>query len=214
MPGVTKPIRLRVPALAGVLLAASLSAAQAHPHVWVTTRAEFVFAPDGRVTAIRHAWTFDPSYSAFTVQGLGQGSPNAEALAALARDNVEALGDSGYFTSLKVDGRRQDFSGPEAPAMTYADGQLTLHFTLPLKAPARGALALEVYDPTYFVAFSLAEGDAVAALKGAPSGCKAVAHRPKSAPPQTGMSESFFAALTDAANYGVQFANRIIVSCS
>ncbi|MFE1600810.1 DUF1007 family protein [Methylobacterium sp. ID0610] len=214
MPDVIKPIRLRIPALAGILLAATTLAAEAHPHVWVTTRAEFVFAADGRVTAIRHAWTFDPSYSAFTVQGLGQGGPGAEALAALARDNTDNLGESGYFTSLKIDGRRQDFGGPEASAMTYADGQLTLHFTLPLKTPARGALALEVYDPTYFVAFSLAEGDGAAALTGAPATCKAAAHRPKGGAPKTGMSESFFAALTDAANYGVQFANRITVSCS
>jgi ABC-type uncharacterized transport system substrate-binding protein len=36
-----------------------------------------------------------------------------------------------------------------------SDMQLTLRFTLPLKTPVAGTASLEVYDPTYFVAFSL-----------------------------------------------------------
>ncbi|MGY2052327.1 DUF1007 family protein [Methylobacterium sp. JK268] len=204
---------IRTLALAAGLLAAWILPAQAHPHVWITTRATIVYGPDGRVSAIRHAWTFDPSYSAFTVQGLGDKAPSPEALAALARDNAENLADSAYFTSLRIDGRKQDFGPPREEAMSYADGALTLHFTLPLKAPGKGSLTLEVYDPTYFVAFSLADGEGVATLEGAPSACKAIVHRPKAAP-QAAMSESLFAALTDAATYGVQFANRITVACS
>ncbi|ACA16791.1 protein of unknown function DUF1007 [Methylobacterium sp. 4-46] len=196
----------------GALLAAG-GAAQAHPHVWITTRAEVVYGPDGRVAAIRHAWTFDPSYSAFAVQGLGGEAPSPDGLAALARENTENLAESAYFTSLKIDGRKQEFDGPQAAAMTFAEGRLTLRFTLPLRTPAKGPISLDVYDPTYFVAFSLAEGEDAATLVGAPASCKALAHRPKSAAPAQ-MSESFFSALTDAANYGVQFANRITVTCS
>ncbi|WP_287745841.1 DUF1007 family protein [Methylobacterium sp.] len=186
--------------------------ARAHPHVWITTRAEIHYAPDGRVTAVRHAWTFDPAYSAFSVQGLGEGAPAPEALAALARDNTENLADQGYFTRLKLDGRKQEFGPPGSPAMTYADGRLTLHFTLPLKEPGRGAVTLEVFDPTVFVDFTLAEGQA-ATLVGAPAACKPEVQRSKAAPAQA-MSESFFAALTAASSYGAQFANRIVVSCS
>ncbi|MEH3148487.1 MAG: DUF1007 family protein [Methylobacterium frigidaeris] len=206
---------------AGLGLVAAAGPARAHPHVWITTRAEILYAPDGRVTGIRHAWTFDPSYSALTMQGLERGSdggPSPQALAALARENIESLGDSRYFTALKVAGRPVEVSPPEAPAMRYADGALTLGFTLPLKAPAGpGALSLEVFDPTYFVAFSLAEGDGVATLSGAPAGCQATLHRPRQQAPATratGMSEAFFEALTAASTYGVQFANRIVVACS
>jgi len=42
---------------------------QAHPHVWVTAKAQIVYA-DGKVTGVRHAWSFDPEYSAFVTQGL------------------------------------------------------------------------------------------------------------------------------------------------
>jgi ABC-type uncharacterized transport system substrate-binding protein len=45
------------------------AAALAHPHVWVTSRAEIVYAADGRVTGVRHRWTFDPAYSTYVTQG-------------------------------------------------------------------------------------------------------------------------------------------------
>ncbi len=216
-----RPSRLLAGLLAGLLPAALAAAtpALAHPHVWITTRAELDYGPDGALRAIRHAWTFDPTYSAFAIQGLGQsptGPINPAALAALARDNAENLAEQGYFTLLKVNGRKQDLGTATDPAMTFADGQLTLRFTVPLKAPLAGTASLEVYDPTYFVAFSLAEGDDVATLKGAPAGCRATAHRPKTAAPApaaTGMSEAFFEAMTAASTYGVQFANRIVVAC-
>ena len=42
----------------------------AHPHVWVTAKAEIVFAPDRKVTGVRHPWTFDEAYTAYVTQGL------------------------------------------------------------------------------------------------------------------------------------------------
>ncbi|MFH6785446.1 MULTISPECIES: DUF1007 family protein [Methylobacterium] len=215
-----RPSLLLLP-VAAALLAAPPAAtpALAHPHVWITTRAELDYGPDGALRAVRHAWTFDPTYSAFAVQGLGQsptGPVNPAALAALARDNADNLAEQGYFTQLKVNGRKVEVGAAADPAMSFADGQLTLRFTLPLKAPVAGTASLEVYDPTYFVAFSLAEGDAAATLAGAPAGCRATAHRPKHtapAPAATGMSEAFFEAMTAASTYGVQFANRIVVAC-
>ena len=44
--------------------------ARAHPHVWVTTQSEILFAPDGSVTGVRHAWTFDDMFSVFATQGI------------------------------------------------------------------------------------------------------------------------------------------------
>ena len=77
---------------------------------------------------------------------------------------------------------------------------------LPLKAPVaqgKGVAALEVYDPTYFVSFGLAEGSDAARLSGAPAGCTTSLTRPK--PPETRtaeagkpMTEAFFEALTAA----------------
>jgi ABC-type uncharacterized transport system substrate-binding protein len=179
------------------------------------------------VTGIRHAWTFDASYSAFVTQGLdknGDGRLTPDELAGLAAENTGNLAEFGYFTKLKVAGKEQAFADPAEPRMTMDGDKLTLSFLLPLKAPVaqgRGVTAVEVYDPTFFVSFALAEGADAARLTGAPSGCAATLTRPKGDPSadgktadaKPGMSEAFFEALTSASNYGLQFANRILVAC-
>lgn len=212
-------MRLR---LLGLIVLAALAPlpALAHPHVWITASAEIVYAPDGKVEAVRHRWTFDPAYSAFATQGMekdADGKIGAQPLADLARENTESLADSDYFTLLKADGQKQAFDTPREPAMVFENGQATLSFVLPLKAPApaKRALIFEVYDPTYFVSFSLADGDDVVRLAGAPKGCAVTVKRskPQEAAGGQKLSEAFFSALTASSEFGAQFSNRALVAC-
>lgn len=206
------------------LLALAASPAAAHPHVWVTAKAEIDYA-SGQVTGIRHTWTFDAAYSAFVTQGLDankDGKVTPDELAGLAAENTQNLAEFGYFTKLKVAGREQAFASPTEPRMAMEGDALTLTFLLPLKAPAtqgRGVVALEVYDPTFFVSFGLAEGADAGRIAGAPAGCAVTITRPKAPEARTaeagkpGMTEAFFEALTAASNYGVQYAQRVLVAC-
>lgn len=200
------------------LIAATASPAWAHPHVFVTSRAEVVYAPDGKVTGVRHSWTFDQAYSAFITQGLDankDGKLSPEELRTLAKENTESLADFEYFTVLKANGAKQAFDAARDYGMTYANEEATLSYFLPLKAPAVAskALTLEVSDPSYFVSFTMAEGDAVK-LAGAPKGCATTITRPKAVPAaQQNLSESFFQALDAAANLAAQYANRAVVAC-
>jgi ABC-type uncharacterized transport system substrate-binding protein len=204
-------------ALAAVALAGP---ALAHPHVWVTAKAELVYAPDGRVAAVRHSWTFDQAYSAFVTQGLDKnndGKLTPDELQDLAKENTESLVDFEYFTAVKANGAKQSFDPPRDPSMSFANDEATLAYVLPLKAPmaAPKLLALEVSDPTFYVAFTLAAGDDAVRLAGAPKGCAITISRPKpvEAAQQQNLSESFFQALDAASNFGAQFANRAIVAC-
>src|SRR4029453_17016492 len=77
--------------LAFALLVASMPAGFAHPHVWVTMKSEVVYAPDGSVTGVRHAWSFDEMFSTFATQGLEtkqKGVFTREDLKPLAEVNV------------------------------------------------------------------------------------------------------------------------------
>ena len=97
------------------------SPALAHPHVWVTAKAEVVFAPDGRVTGVRHHWTFDEAYSAYVTQGLdknGDGKLSPEELQDLANENADSLVEFDYFTVLKARGKPQAFDPPREARMS------------------------------------------------------------------------------------------------
>ncbi|KQS50431.1 ABC transporter substrate-binding protein [Methylobacterium sp. Leaf361] len=215
-----KPLALALAAALGC----AASAASAHPHVWVTAKAQLVYA-DGKLVGVRDTWSFDPEYTAFVTQGLDtnkDGKLSPEELAGLAAENTANLAEFGYFTKLKVGGKEQAFGDPKEPAAHMDDRALVMTFLLPLKTPVqqgRGVATLEVYDPTYFVAFSFAEGADAATLAGAPQGCAATVTRPKTEQPKTadagspGMTEAFFEALTAASTYGVQFASRVLVAC-
>lgn len=200
--------------LVGAGLVAASGPAIAHPHVWVTARAELVYAPDGKVTAIRHAWTFDQGYSTYATQGVVEnGRLDPEKGRELAKTNAESLAENSFFTSLRAGGTKQAFDAARDEELTFEAGQLTLRFTLPLQQPASsGRLLLDVYDPSFFVDFTLAEGDAVR-LAGAPAGCAVEIRRPKPAPEQKNLSESFFESLTGSADAGAQFATRTVIQC-
>src|SRR5712691_6036113 len=86
------------------LLALASVGASAHPHVWVTVRSELVYAPDGSVTGVRHAWTFDDMFSVFAtpcIKAKKQGEFTREELAPLAEVNVGSLKEYDYFTYAK-----------------------------------------------------------------------------------------------------------------
>ena len=212
-------VGFRLRSITVLLLASFLgTAAEAHPHVFVTAKSEFVYAADGTLQAVRQAWTFDEMFSAFSTQGLDKdndGKLSREELSELATVNVTSLKEFDYFMAAKIGGKKIDF---EAPVDYWlepdASKNLTLHFTLPIKAGTpKGLLTIDVYDPTYFVAFSLTD-DKPVTLSGAAAGCSAEVRRPEpAATATTGLSESFFNSLSAAKDFGSQFANRITVRC-
>jgi ABC-type uncharacterized transport system substrate-binding protein len=203
-----------------MLAAAGLaSPAHAHPHVWITAKAEIPYKDD-KVSAVRQVWTFDPGYSAYVTRGLGtnrDGSPTPEELRELAKVNAESLVEFNYFTVLKVNGAKQGFEPPRDYDLTVEKGQVTLTVVLPVKDESRGGktVSLEVYDPSFYVSFALDTGKDAVRLVGAPKGCTVSVSRPKSvdATQQQKLSEAFFEALTAASNYGASFANRALVAC-
>jgi ABC-type uncharacterized transport system substrate-binding protein len=206
-------------ALAVAAALAFAAPALAHPHVWVTAKAELVYGADGKVAGVRHHWAFDQAYSAFVTQGLdknGDGALTPDELQDLAKVNTESLADFEYFTHLKANGAKQAFAAPREPAMAFENGIATLSFHLPLKKPAASKMvALEVYDPSFFVAFAMAEGQDAIRLANAPQGCATTISRPKptEAAQQQRLSEAFFEALTAASDFGADQAGKVIVAC-
>jgi ABC-type uncharacterized transport system substrate-binding protein len=199
------------------LLVVSAQVVRAHPHVWVTMKSEVVYAPDGSVTGVRHAWTFDEMFSTFATQGIEtkqKGVFTREDLAPLAEVNVTSLKEYDYFTKAKANAKKAEFRDPVDYWLEFTEGALTLHFFLPLKTPVKAqTLGIEIYDPTWFVDFSFAEKDPVA-LSGAPAQCKITVARSGDTPVQgQQLGEAFFNSLGANSDFGAQFANKIAVKC-
>jgi ABC-type uncharacterized transport system substrate-binding protein len=207
--------------LLGLLLVAGALAlganeAEAHPHVWITASSELIYAPDGSITGVRHAWTFDDMFSTYAVQGIEtkvKGVYSREELGSLAQVNVESLKEFGFFTFAKADGKKEKFQEPVDYYLEYKDALLTLHFTLPMKTPVKPKqLVLEVFDPEFFIDFTFADKDPVR-LVGAPAVCQIKFQRPNdgTANAQTIGEQNLLNG--DNSNYGAMFANKVTVDC-
>ncbi|MBA2397825.1 MAG: DUF1007 family protein [Bradyrhizobium sp.] len=204
--------------LLGLMVALSIgtSSAQAHPHVWITAKSEVVYAADGAIAGVRHAWTFDDMFSTYALQGIEtktKGVYSREQLAPLAQTNIEALKEFGYFTFAKADGKKERFLEPVDYYLEFKDDALTLHFMLPAKAPFKAKqTALEVFDPAFFIDFKFDEKEPIK-LVGAPADCKLGFQRPNDGTANAQrLNENNFAS-GDNSNYGAMYANKILVDC-
>jgi ABC-type uncharacterized transport system substrate-binding protein len=197
------------------------ASASAHPHVWVTIKSELVYAPDGSITGVRHAWTFDDMFSAFATQGIeakSKGEFTREELAPLAEVNVTSLKEYDFFTYAKGNGKKLEFSEPAAGYYLDFDKKetvLTLHFMLPFKQPVKAKdLTLEVYDREFFVDFSFAEKDP-AKLVGAPAQCKLTVGKPQemNAALAQQLSQLGPDQRDPTLTIGAEYANKLSVKC-
>jgi ABC-type uncharacterized transport system substrate-binding protein len=197
------------------------TAASAHPHVWVTIKSELVYTPDGSVTGVRQAWTFDDMFSAFALQGIEakkKGEFTREELAPLAEVNVSSLKEYEYFTYATANGKKLEFVDP--PTGYYLDvdqkeAVLTLHFLLPLKHPLKAKnLTVAVYDPEYFIDFSLADKEP-AKLVGAPAQCKLTIGKPQEMNAALAQQFSQLAAgqRDPTLTIGAEYADKLLVKC-
>ena len=203
--------------LAALLLGAAPAAA--HPHVWVTAHEDVIFQPDGKVGGIRNSWIFDDMYSAFAVQGLAKDGQLAtkEQLAPLAKTNVESLAEFGYFTFAKNAGEKIEFGAPQDYSLEERPDKLVvLTFTMPLKEPFHpgAAFTFSVYDPTFFVDFSLAKTDAVH-LVSAPKGCSigVLGASPLDDRDRQQLKDAFNENFSPGSTFAMKLADRVLVAC-
>ena len=193
-------------------------AASAHPHVMVAVSSEVIF-DDGKVTAIRHHWTFDDMYSAFVTANLGKDGkdPTTAELQPVAQTNIESLKEFDFFTFPKMNGKKAVFGAPKDDSMTFdgRDKTATLHFTVALAGGAYGKLfVFQIYDPSYFVAFQFEQFEAVKLLN-APQGCSLSVSKPRALDSEESkkLNESFFSGLSPGSDFGAKLADRAIVAC-
>lgn len=203
-----------------IVLLALTGVAQAHPHVWITFKSELVYAPDGTLTGIRHAWSFDDMFSVFATQGIEhkeKGKFTREELASLAEVNVSSLKEFDYFTFVTADGKKVALTDPQKGEywLDFKDSVLTLNFVLPLKQPMKAKeLTVEVYDPSIFIDFAFAKEGAVK-FANKPAGCGGTFELPRELTfqEQKALAQIPAEEKNTTMAWGAQFANKIKVTC-
>jgi ABC-type uncharacterized transport system substrate-binding protein len=174
-----RPQKLVVSAFAATaVLAVQPIAAVAHPHMWVIVETTVLY-DHGAFTGLKEKWTFDEFYTAYAIEGLDKnhdGIYDREELSGLAKVNIEAMKDVGYFTYPVLAGTEVKLTvGPDY-WLEHKDGKLSLYFTVLFDRPIlteAADFAFAVDDPTFFIAFELAKTDPVHFAKGTPRSCKA-----------------------------------------
>jgi ABC-type uncharacterized transport system substrate-binding protein len=190
--------------------------ATAHPHVWVTVKSEVIYAPDGSVAGLRHAWAFDAMFSTFATQGIvgkQKGAFTREELRPLAETQVGSLKEFDYFTFARIDGEKAQFTAPTDFSLEFKDGVLELTFVLVLKdsKPKPQRLEIDIYDPTTYVDLVFDTGIPVR-LEGAPMRCAGAFARQNENLQELPSAEPFFESGTPT-EYGSRILNKIRVRC-
>jgi len=199
-------------------LLAGVAPASAHPHVWVNVETSVVY-DGGKITGLKHRWTFDDMYTAMAIQGLDKnqdGTYTREELAELAQVNIDGLKDFEYFTYPALAEQKLTIETPQEYWLEHTDGVLSLHFFVPLKSPvlaeAQG-FSFKVYDPSYFIAFDLAEKNPVRLTGTAPDGCTVDISVPENELEQTeDLSDAFLSQF--GGNFGISLAKTVSVRCA
>lgn len=220
----SRPRLAAIPFLAAVLLG-DAGTALAHPHVQVSVRTVVVLDEQGQIAVLRHTWKFDEAFSSFSTAGLDKnkdGKLNREELADLAKINVESLHEYGFFSHLKKSkttekGRTPTGFGAVRDYYLSHDGKsLTLHFTLPIEKSrlAIREAKLEIYDPSYFVAFEF-EKDAPVTVEGGGLACAAQVGKLNAAVTSrlSQLSESFFQSMNSGGGTSTDWAIPVQFAC-
>ena len=216
-------MRRFIPALLGGVAGWVLSSAGAwaHPHIWVEAQETLRFDAQGRIDAVLAHWEFDDLYSAFTLDGLdenGDGAYSAEELEPMRAQIHSSLRTFGYFTTITAEDRPLDYAEATQIELSADDGILRLDAVLPLLAPVdprQDKVALQISDPSYYIAFDLAQVDPVRLAGTVPDGCSGVAQRPRDADdPAPTLSDDLATNAELARSYALDDASTIRVVCS
>ena len=201
------------------LLAISPAPAQSHPHVWIDAVGEMLFDDSGKLTGLRVYWAFDELYSAYAVEGLdvnGNGEMERQELRPLVAENIKNLKDFRYFTYLEVDGQNPDYGEVTEFGMRFVNGRLAMWFVVPLAEPVdprKAEIAFAMYDPTYYISIELAQDGPIRVSGKAPDTCGHRIVDTEARSDALSLSESFFQSLESSANFGVNLAQWVRLTC-
>ena len=155
-------------ATATALLLSLPEGALAHPHVFIDAALSLDYAEDGALREVAVEWAYDEFYSLLIIEDLGL-DPDGDGVLTepemTALQGFDAEWEPGFDGRLylSVDGAPVALEGPRDFSARYEDGRLVSRHVRPVaqQVGAEAPLRVQVYDPEYYVQFSLPEPPAI-----------------------------------------------------
>lgn len=193
--------------------------ALAHPHEFVSMRAEIEFDGKNKASAFRYHWTFDEFFSAYAIEGQDANKNGVGEPEELAKLLVEILGnihEIDYFTAFDSNGVVPKFNQAEPIGVKMNGQRLVIEFRVPFAEPlnvSKKPLRFAIYDNEFYIAMNFDPDHQGATLKGSAKECTAAI---EAADPDEEIA-SFASSLgkTDSPNQdlGIHFAEWVTVKC-
>lgn len=177
------------------LVAALITPAVAHPHIFIDAKTKIIFNDDGQVVGIENSWTFDEAFSAWQTAELDvnqDGITSTEEMAELAEENIQGLAEYEFYTYAGEGSATLPLVSMGNQRFVYENGRSTFTFGVGPQAPYKitDVFEVAVYDPEYYVAITIPDVSAVT-LENAPQGCSVNLRQPKEMPPE--LTEQLYA---------------------
>lgn len=149
--------------LTALALALTPISAAAHPHIFIDAGVSFIFNDAGDLSAVKIEWAYDDLYTLITLDDMGldadgDGLITIEEQAKLVGFDMNWLdgfeGDS-YLTFAE---KPIELGKPETATAELVNGRLITSHIRKLATPismAGGNVAIKLYDPTYYSAYTL-----------------------------------------------------------
>lgn len=139
-------------------------AALAHPHVFIDAGLTLDYDDRGRLVQVAVEWAYDEFYSLLIVEDLGL-DPDGDGVLTPAEEaalqGFDAEWEPGFDGRLylEIGEGPVALDAPRDFGAAYRDGRLISRHVRPLVLPLDGArpLAVQVYDPEFYVQFALPE---------------------------------------------------------
>lgn len=208
--------------LISAALVASVGVAEAHPHVFVDGRVDFVFDAQAQLKGIEVTWLYDPFETLYVLSSLKIDPGSAWTLDEEERASVIAYESDWADTfngaaRLSMDETPLELKRPTDFHARLVGNQLEVTFVRDLTAPVAsdiGDVTVTFYEETYYYAFAITE---VPEFIGNADGCSATVDR---FDPDTQMAalQSMLARLSreetpEDIDVGRLFTDRIHLTC-
>jgi ABC-type uncharacterized transport system substrate-binding protein len=159
--------------ICGVMIGGMLPKAQAHPHIFIKQHVVALFDQTG-LTGFRLTWHFDPMYSSMMRADFVSSKSGPLTPADIKNLHDKSFGDLKdvhYFTSVTFNGKPLSLGAPTDFSAASVGGDIVYTFVVPLKPQPQdvrpqNTVAITVFDPSYYVYYSLAANDPVAVTGG------------------------------------------------